>query len=56
MDLDHGRPAPRRIALALSVTEGQRAAEDPNVNYSQILLRELTEYLTPGHVAVVTKG
>ena len=36
----------RRIAIALSVTEGQRAA-GTSTNYSERLLRKLAEYLTP---------
>jgi hypothetical protein len=38
----------RRIAIALSVTEDQRAAGTPT-NYSQQLLGKLTAYLTPTH-------
>lgn len=42
----------RRIALALSVTEGQRAATT-TTNYSERLLRELADYLTPHHPVVL---
>ncbi len=40
----------RRIALALSVTEGPRAAAEPN-RQSEILFSELSRYLSPGQQA-----
>ncbi|MDX6615422.1 MAG: hypothetical protein QOD60_513 [Solirubrobacterales bacterium] len=42
----------RRIALALSVTLGQNAVNS-ETNFSERLLRELTQYLTPNHVAAL---
>lgn len=44
-----------RIAIALSVTEGQQAAAT-STNYSERLLRKLTEYLTPDKPAVLPGG
>ena len=41
-----------RIAIALSVTEGEQAATTPT-NYSERLLKELTEYLTPDKPAAL---
>jgi D-alanyl-D-alanine carboxypeptidase len=40
----------RRISLALTVTNGQRAAAT-GTNYSKELFESITEYLTPGHPA-----
>jgi D-alanyl-D-alanine carboxypeptidase len=44
-----------RIAIALSVTEGQQAAAT-QTNYSERLLTKLTEYLTPDAPAVLPGG
>ena len=40
----------RRMSLALTVTNGERAAATGD-NYSQKLFTSITEYLTPGHRA-----
>jgi hypothetical protein len=40
----------RRMSLALTVTNGERAAAS-GANYSQKLFTSITEYLTPGHRA-----
>jgi D-alanyl-D-alanine carboxypeptidase len=42
----------RRISLALTVTNGRRAAAT-GTNYSQELFESITEYLTPGHPAAL---
>jgi D-alanyl-D-alanine carboxypeptidase len=41
----------RRIALALSVTDGQTAAENPDGMRSELLLGEISSYLSPNHPA-----
>jgi D-alanyl-D-alanine carboxypeptidase len=42
----------RRIAIALSVTEKAQAAQS-QTNFSELLLKELTEYLSPDRPAVL---
>jgi D-alanyl-D-alanine carboxypeptidase len=45
----------RRISIALSVTEGESAAQTPT-NFSERLLGEVTEYLTPQSPAALPSG
>ena len=45
----------RRITMALSVTETPKAAESAT-NFSELLLKELTEYFTPDRPAVLPEA